>query len=141
MAMRVKEAMHEGATWCTPDTSVEEVAQLLRDEDIGCVPVGEDDKLVGMVTDRDITVRAVANGRDISSMTARDVMTSGIQYVREDDDLDEAIEFLESKKIRRAPVINSKKRLVGFLSLGDISHAANKQRTAELVEAVSAHHA
>lgn len=139
--MRVKEAMHEGATWCTPDTPISEVAQILRDEDIGCVPVGENDRLVGMVTDRDIAVRGVANVGDTSELTAGDVMTSGIQYVREDDDLDEAIQLLEDRKIRRAPVISSEKRLVGFLSLGDISHAAGSQRTAELVEAVSAHHA
>ena len=139
--MIVKEAMHEGATWCTPDTPITEVAQLLRDEDIGCVPIGENDRLIGMVTDRDITTRGVAEGQELSSLTARDVMTGGIEYVREDDDLDDAIQLLENRQIRRAPVINAQKRLVGFLSLGDISHAAEQQQTAELVESVSAHHA
>jgi CBS domain-containing protein len=133
--------MHEGATWCTPDTSVQEVAQLLRDEDIGALPVGENDKLIGMVTDRDICCRGVASGQDISSLTARDVMTEGIYYVQEDDDLEEAMDLMERRQVRRAPVINAKKRLVGILSLGDISHAASRQQTATFTESVSAHHA
>ncbi len=139
--MRVKEAMHTGATWCTPDTPLVDVARIMRDEDIGCLPIGENDRLVGMVTDRDLAVRAVAEGKDCTTCTAGDVMSTGILYVREDDDLEEAVRFLESKQIRRAPVINANKRLVGMLSVGDVSEVGTQEQKAELVEAVTAHHA
>ncbi len=90
--MRVKEAMHTGATWCTPDTPLVDVARIMRDEDIGCLPIGENDRLVGMVTDRDLAVRAVAEGN-------------------------------------------------GMLSVGDVSEVGTQEQKAELVEAVTAHHA
>jgi len=93
------------------------------------------------VTDRDITCRAVADGRDIAKLTARDVMSKGIVYCTDTEDLDDAIHLMESKKIRRLPVINEKKRMVGMLSLGDISHAASREMSGEVMAAVSAHHA
>jgi CBS domain-containing protein len=112
----------------------------MKDLDIGSLPVGENDRLVGMVTDRDITCRAVADGRDITNMTARDVMSRGIVYCMDTEELDDAIRLMESKKIRRLPVINEKKRMVGILSLGDISHAASHEMSGEVIAAVSAHH-
>ena len=138
--MKVKSAMHKGAEWVAPDTPISEVAKKMKKLDVGSIPVGENDKLVGMVTDRDITCRAVANGRDISKMTARDVMTKGIVYCRDAEDLDDALRIMETKKIRRLPVINEKKRMVGMLSFGDISHAVSHELSGELVEACSAHH-
>jgi len=138
--MKVKNAMHKGAEWVAPDTPISEVARKMKKLDVGSIPVGENDKLVGMVTDRDITCRAVANGRDISKMTARDVMTKGIVYCRDAEDLDDALRIMETKKIRRLPVINEKKRMVGMLSFGDISHAVSHELSGELVEACSAHH-
>jgi CBS domain-containing protein len=138
--MKVKSAMHKGAEWVAPETPISEVAKKMKKLDVGSIPVGENDKLVGMVTDRDITCRAVANGRDISKMTARDVMTKGIVYCRDAEDLDDALRIMETKKIRRLPVINEKKRMVGMLSFGDISHAVSHELSGELVEACSAHH-
>jgi CBS domain-containing protein len=102
--------------------------------------VGENDKLIGMVTDRDITCRAVANGRDVGKLTARDVMTKGIFYCRDSEELDDALRIMESRKIRRLPVIDEKKRMVGMLSLGDVSHAASHELSGELCAAVSEHH-
>ncbi len=119
---------------------VAEVAKKMKELDVGSIPVGENDKLIGMVTDRDITCRAVANGRDLSKLTARDVMTKGIVYCRDSEDLDDALRIMESKKIRRLPVIDEKKRMVGMLSFGDISHAASHELSGELMAAVSAHH-
>jgi CBS domain-containing protein len=138
--MKVKSAMHKGAEWVAPDTPISEVAKKMKKLDVGSIPVGENDKLIGMVTDRDIACRAVANGRDVSKMTARDVMTKGIVYCRDAEDLDDALRIMESKKIRRLPVINEKKRMVGMLSFGDISHAVSHELSGELVEACSAHH-
>lgn len=138
--MKVREAMHQGCTWCAPETPLSEVAKILRDEDIGAVPVGENDKLVGIVTDRDIACRGVAEGEDLSSLTAREVMTEGIAWCWEDDDMDTAIQKMEEQQLRRMPVMNSEKRLVGVLSLGDISHSAGQREIGEFASAISAHH-
>jgi CBS domain-containing protein len=139
--MKVSEVMHNRVTWVDPNTAIAEVAKKMRDEDVGAIPVGENDRLVGMITDRDIACRGVANGGDVKGMKARDVMTKGIVYCRDDEDLDDAVRIMEDKKIRRLPVINGKKRMVGMLSIGDISHAAPRDVTGEVVRAVSAHHA
>lgn len=139
--MKVKDAMHEGAEWVTPDTPVSEIARRMRDKDIGAIPVGENDRLVGMVTDRDITCRAVAAGKDVSKTSAREVMTKGIVYCRDTEELDDALRIMEQKKLRRLPVIDEKKRMVGMLSLGDIAHSATHELTGEVVSAVAEHHA
>jgi CBS domain-containing protein len=138
--MKVKDVMHKGVEWVTPDTPVADVAKKMREHDIGAVPVGEDDRLVGMVTDRDITIRAVAGNRDISKLAVRDVMTSGIIYCRDAEEVDDAVRIMESKQIRRLPVIDENKRMVGIVALGDISHAASRDLAAEVMKAVSAHH-
>jgi CBS domain-containing protein len=120
--MKVKDAMHKGVDWVSPDTPITEIAKLMRAHDIGCIPIGEDDKLVGMVTDRDIVCKGLAgNGFDASRAKARDVMTEGIHCCREDDDLAKAVHHMETLKVRRLPVINKSKRMVGMISLGDVS--------------------
>lgn len=139
--MKVKEAMHKGAEWVSPDTPLTQVARKMKELDVGSIPVGENDRLIGMVTDRDIACRAVANGHDCAEATARDVMTEGIVYCQDTEDLDDALRIMEQKQIRRLPVINGKKRLVGMLSLGDVSQAAPHALTGEVTAAVSAHHA
>lgn len=138
--MKVKEAMHPGVEWRDPETTVTEIAKLMRDEDIGAIPIGKNDRLVGMVTDRDIACRAVADGRDLTQTTAGDVMTKGIVFCTENEELDDAVRLMESKQIRRMPVINDDKRMVGMLSLGDLSHSVSHELSGELVEAVSEHH-
>lgn len=139
--MKVRDAMHNGVAWVGPDEPVTELARRMKSEDIGSIPVGEDDRLVGMVTDRDIALRAVADGRDIDGLTARDVMTDGVVWCRADDDIEEAAALMERRRIRRLPVIDENKRMIGIVSLGDMSHAADNGTTAEVARAVSAHHA
>ncbi len=138
--MKVKQAMHRGVEWCGPDTPLIELARLLRDNDIGAVPIGDNDRLIGIVTDRDIVCRALAEGRDLSRTTARDVMTEGIAYCTEDEGIEAAIHLMEKQKLRRLPVINKSKRMVGMLSLGDLSHSVPHELLGEFAEAVSAHH-
>lgn len=138
--MKVKQAMHAGVEWCAPDTPLSEIARMMRDGDIGAVPIGENDRLIGMVTDRDIVCRGFADGKDPASLTAREVMTQGIVYCSEDQNLEDAVHIMEKRRIRRMPVLDSKKRMTGMLSLGDLSHAAGHELTGELAEAVSAHH-
>lgn len=139
--MKVREVMHLGVHWVEPSTSILEIAKVMRDQDIGAVPVGENDRLVGMVTDRDIVCRGIAKGFDCATMTARDVMTTGIIYCRENEELDDAVRIMEQHEVRRLPVINDEKRMVGILSLGDISHAAPRQLSGEVLQSVAAPHA
>jgi CBS domain-containing protein len=138
--MKVKDAMHKGVDWVNPDTPIVEIAKLMREHDIGAIPIGEDDHLVGMVTDRDIVCKGLANSFDPSRAVARDVMTPGIHCCREDDDLGKAVRHMESLKIRRLPVINKNKRMVGMLSLGDVSSSATGELAAECLKGVAAHH-
>jgi len=138
--MIVKDAMHKGAEWLPPTTPLVEIAKKMRDHDIGAVPIGENDRLIGMVTDRDIACRGVANGGDCAKLTARDVMSKNIIYCRDTESVEDAIRIMEDKKIRRLPVINDKKRLVGMLSLGDVSHSLPPALTGEVFAAVTAHH-
>jgi CBS domain-containing protein len=139
--MKVKEAMHRGVDWVAPDTPLVDLAKLMRQHDIGAIPIGDNDRLVGMVTDRDIVCKGLAQDDfDARRATARDVMTPGIHCCSEDDDLAKAVRHMETLKIRRLPVINKSKRMVGILSLGDIGHSAPSELLTEVVKKVSAHH-
>ena len=138
--MKVKNSMHKGVHWMAPDASVRDLATAMREQDIGAIPIGENDRLIGMVTDRDIAMRAVANGKEISHLKARDVMTEGIVWCRDSDDVNHAISLMQSKQIRRLPVIDKNKRMVGMLSLGDVSHTATERTAAAAIKGVTAHH-
>jgi CBS domain-containing protein len=138
--MKVKQAMHKNVQWCEPTTSVATLANIMKAEDIGAIPIGENDKLIGMVTDRDIALRGVAMGGNMSRKTAKDVMSEGIIYCRENENIEDAIHLMEDKQVRRLPVINDKHRMVGILSLGDVSHAVGQNLSGELVKAVTGHH-
>ena len=139
--MKVKDAMHKGVDWVSPDTPITEIAKLMRAHDIGCIPIGEDDRLIGMVTDRDIVCKGLAsNNFDAGRAMARDVMTEGIHCCREDDDLAKAIRHMETLQVRRLPVINKSRRMVGMISLGDVIHSTSGDLVSGYVKSVSAHH-
>jgi CBS domain-containing protein len=139
--MKVKDSMHKGVSWVSPETPITEIAKLMREHDVGAIPIGENDKLIGMVTDRDIVCKGLTKDSfDPGRVTAREVMTRGIHCCAEDDDLAEAVRHMETLKVRRLPVINKSKRLVGMLSLGDVSHSASRELVSECVKSVSAHH-
>ena len=122
--MKVKDAMHKGAFWVGPDTPITDIARLMQKNNIGAVPIGENDRLIGMVTDRDIVCKGLAkDGVEIRRATARDVMTAGIHCCGEEDDLNKAAAHMEELKVRRLPVINKDKRMVGVLSRHDIARA------------------
>ncbi|ATU94997.1 CBS domain-containing protein [Phyllobacterium zundukense] len=138
--MKVSEAMHRGVNWVAPDASLAQIAKIMKNDDVGAVPVGENDRLIGMVTDRDIALRALAGDRDTASLTARDVLTKGVVYCRTDETVENAVRLMESKQIRRLPVIDDNKRMVGMLSVGDISHHSGRELMGELMAAVTASH-
>lgn len=138
--MKVRQAMHQGVQWVSPETTLAELARLMREHDIGAIPIGENDRLVGMVTDRDITCRAVADGLDPRTTKARQIMTKGIVFCRSEEDLDDATRIMTDNQIRRLPVIDGKKRMVGMLSLGDVSHGGSRELGGEVLHAVARHH-
>jgi CBS domain-containing protein len=135
--MKVKQAMHAGAQWVEPGTPLLELARLMRDHNIGAIPIGENDRLVGMVTDRDIVCRGLAGGLNIANATARDVMSKGIFYCRDTQEVSDAARTMEQNKVRRLPVIDEGKRLVGILSVGDISRTDERTLCGEIVHAAA----
>lgn len=139
--MKVKDVMHKGGTCVELTTSVPDMAKQMREGDVGALPVRADGHIVGIVTDRDITCRAVVAGEDIDKLTAKDVMTKNVTCCSPDDDVTIAIKAMEAKKIRRMPVTDSHKVMVGMLSLGDISHKVSQQLSGQMLRAVSGHHA
>ena len=118
--MKVREAMTRDVRLVRPDQPIREAAKLMGELDIGALPVEENDRLVGIITDRDIAVRAVAAGRGADT-PIRDVMSGEIKYCYEDQTVDEVTQNMGELRIRRLPVLNRDKRLVGILSLGDLA--------------------
>lgn len=138
--MKVKDAMHAGVSWIDPGAPLSDIAEQMRKDDIGSLPVGEDDRLVGMVTDRDLVLRGLGGKDDPLHLTARDVMSKPIIYCTANEDLEDAVRITERKQIRRLPVIDENHRMIGMLSLGDIAAKASASVAAETMRAVSAHH-
>jgi CBS domain-containing protein len=116
--MQVSQAMSNKVKIASPDQTIRDAAKLMAEMDCGCLPVGEDDRLVGMITDRDIALRAVANGKSANTKV-RDIMSPDVKYCF--DDLDEVAMNMADIKVRRLPVLDRNKRLVGIVSLGDIA--------------------
>jgi CBS domain-containing protein len=138
--MKVQKAMHKGVVSVSPETLVSEIAKRMREKDIGAIPVSVKGQLIGMITDRDIVCRGFASGRDLSKLTARDIMTEGVTYCTSAEEVEDALRIMEAKKIRRLPVMDGKKHFIGMLSLGDISHALPGNLSGEVVRAVADHH-
>ena len=112
----------------------------MRELDVGAIPVATNGNLVGMITDRDITIRCVAGNEAMSKVKAKDVMTSGVVYCRDNEDVEDAVRIMEGKQIRRLPVLDEAMQVVGMVSLGDVSHALPRDITGEVAKSVSAHH-
>lgn len=120
--MRVSEVMTRDVRVVAPDQTLQDAARLMGELDIGALPVAENEKLVGMITDRDIAVRAVARGRGAET-SIREAMTQDIKYCYDDQTTDEVTRNMADIQVRRLPVVDRNKRLVGILSLGDLAHA------------------
>src|SRR3954465_6809905 len=130
--MKIAEIMTPDVQCIRPDNSLVEAAGLMRQLDVGVVTGCEGDKVVGMLTDRDIAIRAVAEGRDPNRAKVRDTMSPGIvYYVRDDQDVEDAVRIMEQHQIRRAPVLNRDEKLVGIVSIGDIAVETNTALSGE----------
>jgi CBS domain-containing protein len=137
MNKKIHEIMTAHTRCVAPETSVMEAARIMRDLDVGSLPICDHDRLAGIVTDRDLTVRGMAEARDPGRTTVRDVMTPGIAYVYDDEDAQRAARIMEERQIRRLAVLNRAKRLVGIVSLGDIAVRASAVISGDALQGVS----
>jgi CBS domain-containing protein len=134
--MRVSEAMTRTVRVASPEQSIRDAAMLMAELDAGVVPVGENDRLVGMITDRDITIRAVAQGRG-PDVPIREVMTPEVRYCYEDEEVEDVAQNMADIQVRRLPVMDRNKRLVGIISIGDIAMTEGREAAGEAVAGVS----
>ena len=135
---RVKDVMTSHVQVVRPDSPLKDAAVKMAEADVGAIPVCDGDRLVGIITDRDVTVRGVARGADPSSTPVRDVMTGSIRYVFEDEPVEKAVSEMKRNKVRRLPVLDANKRLAGIVALGDLAVAAHRDDAGEVLEDVSA---
>lgn len=135
--MTVAEIMTKDPACCAPDTSLQEVAKMMVDNDCGCIPVVQGGEPVGTVTDRDIAVRAVAAGKNPLDLTASDAMSSNVVSVAEDCSLDECCKVMEDHQIRRVLVVDSSGACCGIIAQADIAANASTKDTGEVVQEVS----
>ena len=134
---RIGDLMTENPRTTRPDAPVVEAAKVMRDEDVGLVPVVEGDRLVGTVTDRDIAVRVVAEGRDPQSATVGEIASTELVTVDPQQDLDEALRLMASHQVRRLPVVEEDGRLVGIVSQADVARHGDDSQTGQVVEDIS----
>jgi CBS domain-containing protein len=134
--MRVSDAMTANVKIATPQQTIAEAARMMAEIDAGVLPVGDGDRLVGMLTDRDIVVRAVAAGKGPQTAVS-DVMSKEVLYCFADQDLDDVVQNMADTKVRRMPVLNRDKRLIGILSLGDVALVDDPDVTGEALSEIS----
>ena len=136
--MLAKDIMSKKPEFLPPTATLKQAADQMRTHDYGFIPVGENDRLIGAVTDRDIVIRAVCEGKNPNKTILRDVMSKGIHYCLETDNLEKVAQQMEKLQIRRLVVLNNDKRLVGVISLGDIATKShNAKLCSEVADAVS----
>ena len=136
--MQAREIMTKDPRTVTADAGVQETARLMQQEDVGMLPVVDGGRLVGVVTDRDLALRVVAEGRDASACTVRDVMTAGVRTCSPDDDVDAVMELMGREQVRRVPIVDERGSLVGVVAQADVVLQARDDRKAErTVEKIS----
>lgn len=135
--MKIHEIMTKDVKVIAPDIPLTEAARLMRDIDSGFLPIGENDRLIGTITDRDITVRAVAEGKNPQSTKVREAMSADLTYVFDDQDTNDAAKVMSDRQIRRLPVLNRAKRLVGVVALADLAVKGDAGKAGHAVREVS----
>ena len=137
MGTKVHEVMTDRPRVVTPETTVAEAAQHMKSDDIGSLPILEGEQLAGMVTDRDIVIRAVAEGKDPRGMPVREVASRELVTVNAGEDLSNALQLMASQQVRRLPVVDDDGRLVGILAQADVAVEAKEKAVGEMVEEIS----
>lgn len=135
--MKIKDIMTRDVKFISPNLTIMEAANVMREKDIGALPVGENDKLLGMLTDRDLTVRGTAIGSDPKTAIVKQIMTPKCLYCFEEDSVEDTAENMAQNQIRRLAVLNNDKRLVGIVALADISLKASKETAGKALEGIS----
>lgn len=134
---QLKDLMSRDVKVISPDMSIKDAARKMRDGDFGMMPVGEDDRMIGTLSDRDIAIRAVAEGMDVNTKV-RDVMSEGIAWAYEDDSVEHAAKIMSERQVRRLPVVDRDKRLVGIVALGDFAvESSDIQPVAQALSEIS----
>lgn len=134
----VRDVMTPNPECVSERDSIRDVARIMKEQDTGVVPVVDGKKIIGLITDRDIVVRGIAEGRDVSSVKVNEIMTKGVRSVKEDTPLNEVLDLMGNAEIRRVPVVNGNDELVGIVSLGDIATMTNKDgRVGQAIEDIS----
>jgi CBS domain-containing protein len=136
MGTSINEVMTRDVRACEPNATVADAAKVMAQEDVGPVPIVEDGRLVGIVTDRDIVVRVVAEGRDPNATTVKEIASTDLVTVSPGDDLDEALKLLAERQVRRLPVVEGD-RLVGIVAQADVARLGKDKQTGEVVEEIS----
>jgi CBS domain-containing protein len=134
---QVAQVMTRGVRSMSPTDTLQFAARAMDELDVGSLPVCDGGHVVGMVTDRDITVRGVAQGLPVETTPLSEVMSEGVEYCFEDETIDDATEQMQSAQIRRLPVLDRQKRLVGMLALGDVAAKANSDQAGEALADIS----
>ena len=134
--MRVSDAMSRDVQVISPTQTIRDAARIMARIDAGVLPVGENDRLVGVITDRDITIRAVAEGKTPTTKV-NEVMSKEVLYCFDDQDLDEVAQNMADMKVRRLPVVNRKKRLVGIISFGDLARNEDADTAGHTISTIS----
>jgi len=134
--MQIDKIMHRNVKIIGPDETLRDAATAMKKLDVGALPVGEDDKLVGMITDRDIAIRGIAEGKGPDTK-AREVMSHEVKYCFEDEAVEHVAENMAELQVRRLPVLNRDKRLVGIVSLGDLATQGSLPKTARALHGIS----
>ncbi len=130
--MLVHEVMTPHAEWVAPDITLKDAARRMSEQHIGCLPIGEEDRLVGMLTDRDLVCRAVAPGLDAATTKVADVMTKGVTWCFDDETVENVLERMEQKQIHHVPVLNRQKRMIGILSVSDLALRGPQRLSAQV---------
>ena len=136
--MKVNEVMNHGCQFLSSSDFVSQAAQIMANHDLGVVPIAEDNKLVGILTDRDIVVRGLAQGKNLATAPVSELMTDSVYYCFDDQSCEEVAQNMGQMQVRRMPVVDRDKQLVGVVSLGDLSRAAPENMVAQAVKGVSA---
>jgi CBS domain-containing protein len=137
MGQSIKDVMTSNPCSIDADKSVAYAAKMLRDEDVGAAPIVEGDKLIGMLTDRDIAIRVVAEGRDPDQVTVRDVASKQVVTIDPQQELDEALRIMAKHQVRRLPVVEEDGKLVGVVAQADVAREGDDKQTGKLVEEIS----
>jgi len=137
--MQVRDVMTPSAEWIDPQASIADAALKMREHDFGVLPVGDGNRLVGMITDRDMTIRAVAERRDPAKTKVADVMTESVLYCFDDQPAEDVARNMGEQRVRRLPVVNRDKRLVGIVSIGDLAQRGLAAEAGESLGAIAAH--